>query len=610
MKLISLQIKNYRNFEDSGVIPYHDLTIFVGENGSGKTSAIDALELLLDHKTKKPVIDELINKEQVAEVEGVFSVPPDTPDRPADNYLVDDLLTLRYTFNPSNGLVEYSVKCSKYVDDQFNTYHSFSAVELKDLVRGIGNTAGSTKAANISIIEGYLRDAALETEEGYKVIAWNEVGAYMPILQRYSSLDYGRPENIVSKTLSTLYRAHFYETNAESGDETLKQDFVALKNSIESDLNSNINTQLMDRLSRQLEHITYVGGDFDIDFSRGFTLRDISITYENGTTKTIDQLGDGHKKKAALAVLEWDAEVSASLEGQAIIKAYDEPDANLDFPAQRKIFNTISQDVQDHSHVSAVICTHSLALIDRASAESINRVVLEDERATIEHLISNGDDDIRQFLSEVAGVSGLRNSSIFYEKAFLVVEGESEEGSIGILYKTYTGRTMPEDGIVLINIMTNGQWNRVLKFLSTNKSTCTVILLDADTQYPNSDCQVTQQKLTDSGFNSDFLTNQCFFIGTKEFEDTYSDADLASMANSKFPKADGTTWTDHDFTALRGADKFSEELSILITREHGNGRVSKPMIAHEIAHMYDMTKISQNTVLRDLFDKLQEVISG
>ncbi len=311
-----------------------------------------------------------------------------------------------------------------------------------------------------------------------------------------------------------------------------------------------------------------------------------------------------------MAVLEWDAEVTASLDGRNVIKAYDEPDANLDFTAQRKIFHIINKDALENSHVSVVICTHSLALIDRAPAESINRVLLDgSQKARIEYLESNGDEDIKHFLSEVAEVSGLRNSSIFYEKAFLVVEGESEEASIGLLYKKYTGVSMPEDGVVLINIKTNGQWNNVLKFLSANKSGCTVMLLDSDTQHPTSSCQVTTQKLIDSGFDSDFLTDHCFFIGTKEYEDTYSDADIAAMANNKFPRDDGVDWNDGDFAALRGTDKFSAEVKNLIRRKHSSSAVSKPIIAYEMAESYDKAKVSQNAMLKALFDKIQTIIS-
>lgn len=609
MKLESLQIINFRNFEDSGVIPYHGLTIFVGENGSGKTSTIDALAMLVDYRMPRPTSVEVRNLSEPVVVEGVFRAPSASESGSIGQLCVDDRITLRYVFYPTTGAVVYQAKCMKYLDDKFNTYRALNATDLKLFVRELGKSPGQTKDSNYEIVQAYLEESLLEIEEGYRDVAWGEVAVHMPILQRYSSSDYKSPENIVGKTLATIYRAHFYETEAETGAEELKQDFIQLKSDITMDLDSNINNQLKARLSKQLDGVSHVGGDFDIDFARGFALRNISITFENGSKKAIHELGEGHRKKATLAVLEWDAEVTASIEGKNVIKAYDEPDANLDFPAQRKIFNIINQDVTDNEHVSAIVCTHSLALIDRAPAKSINRVLQKEEKATVEYLTANDDDDIKMFLSEVSEVSGLRNSSIFYERAFMLVEGQSEEACMGLLYRTYTGRSMHEDGIVLINLETNGQWSNALKFLSANKKRCTVMLLDADTQEPGSGNPVTPKKLQDSGFDQYFLDRHCFFIGDKEFEDTYSDVDLARLANDEYSRTDGRPWSASDFASLRFEKKFSAEV-VKALFLGGDIPVGKPELAYKMALRYDKDKISQNIVLRNLFDKLNEIISS
>jgi len=431
----------------------------------------------------------------------------------------------------------------------------------------------------------------------------------LPVLQRYSSSDYGSPEAIVKKTLDTIYRSHFYETDESTGENKLKQDYEELRAEIASSLNQNVNIQLKDQLGKYLPNISSVGGKYSIDFTRGLNLAGIMVEFSDGSKKSIDQLGEGQKKKATLAILEWDEAVSKEIEDRTVIKAYDEPDANLDYTAQRNLFSIISKDTRDNaSHVMAIVCTHSLALIDRAPAGSINRIAVRDGHAAVEYLNNNDDADIKEFLSQVAEISGFRNSSIFYEKAFFIVEGESEEASIGLLYKTYTGRSLAEDGVVLINLQTNGQWSNALKFLSANKANYTVLLLDSDTQYANSVNKVTFQKLQNIGFSTSFLTTNCFFIGQKEFEDTYSDIDLAAMSNSKYPKRDGTPWIATDFSALRSADKFSSELCKKISSEHGR-HLKKPEIAFEMTKILDRQKIENNTSLRDSFKRLNEIVS-
>jgi hypothetical protein len=78
---------------------------------------------------------------------------------------------------------------------------------------------------------------------------------------------------------------------------------------------------------------------------------------------------------------------------------------------------------------------------------------------------------------------------------------------------------------------------------------------------------------------------------------------------SKFPKSDGSVWVEADFGALRTFDKFSSAISQLISTEH-RGQATKPMIACEMALLYDKTKISQNTILRDLFEKINDIVSS
>ncbi len=131
MKLQSLQIKNYRNFDDSGVIPFHELTVFVGENGSGKTSTLDSMVLLIDYGRSKPIQEDFIDSALPVEIEGVFEIPPSEEERPIDKFCIGETLTIKYAFTLQSATAEYSIKCNKYIDDRFNTYKALRADVLK-----------------------------------------------------------------------------------------------------------------------------------------------------------------------------------------------------------------------------------------------------------------------------------------------------------------------------------------------------------------------------------------------------------------------------------------------------------------------------------------------
>ena len=63
MELKSLRLINFQCFEDSKEIPIHKMTIFIGENDSGKTAILRALKLFLDNKSISPDLFHKIGNE-------------------------------------------------------------------------------------------------------------------------------------------------------------------------------------------------------------------------------------------------------------------------------------------------------------------------------------------------------------------------------------------------------------------------------------------------------------------------------------------------------------------------------------------------------------------
>ena len=606
MKLTSLRVKNFRCYEDSLEVPFHGLTIFVGENDSGKSSLIHALGILLMNST--PSVDDFRDKNEVISIEATFSLHEDEV---VDDQLVcNDCVKVKLAAHQGAGQ-QYQVLRQQFVDDRLNRVSALKATDLQSLATELGLSPARLKPENLQIIEEYIENnkGSLPKNEAWTEMKFAELRMILPVLQRYSSSDYGNPENAVKKTLDNLYATNFYEQSEETGELALKSQYQTLKDTISTEMNNQVKEELLKQVKTYVKGASSVEGDFDIDFTRGLQFSGLKIGINGGEPKLLSQYGEGTRKRAFLSILEWDADVAKELQGRDIIKAYDEPDANLHYAAQRDLYTVIEKSSKENTNIQNILCTHSLSMIDRAPAISINRILVEGEKSRVDYLTGLEDDDIRTYLEQISELSGIRNSSIFYEKAFLLYEGESEEASLPILYKTYTDRSLAEDGIVLINLQTNGQWSNALKFLNKNRAGCTIMILDADTQYPTSDCQVTLQRLQDIGFDSDFLSSHCFFAGTKEFEDTYDDEALASTANRSFPKHDGTLWTSGDFAALRSSDKFSEELRVTLSRE-ARRSVGKPKIAHEMANYYSKEEIEANTVLKNAFDKLIEIVRG
>ncbi len=602
LKLKDLEIKGLKCYEDSGVIPFHDLTVFIGENDAGKSTIFDALEYFLENKN---IPLELYRDDiDTIEITCTFNISTEIED--LEQYISNGIIKIKKTFTKSDTF-KIQILGEVFVNNDFNTYSDMNAEALKTLLSGLGIEAKSNQDLRKEAIETYLEENDIEKENRFSEVVWRRISNYLPIFQRYSSSDYGTPTSLIRKTLELVYRESFYEQDAE-GNEKLKDNYTTLQSDIESSLNTKLETQLLTHVQKYKPEIEAIKGNYDIDFSRGLSFSGLSVKESTGRNVTLDQMGDGSKKKIFLSILEWDSEISMEAETtRNIIRAYDEPDAHLHYHAQREMFYIIRDLAEEaESRIQSIICTHALTMIDRAPAKSINHVVKEDDQTKVHFLRTEDDVDIVDFLNQIAEVSGFKNSNIFYEKCFLLVEGESEENALPIMYKKCKGRSLHEDGIVLINLQTNGQWSNALKFLNANKKDCTVLFLDADTQYAGSNSRVTKEKLEVIGFDETYLINSCFFVGTKEFEDVFSDEQYIQLCNSVFLKDNGI-WVETDFSNIREEEKFSESLKILLSRECRKS-IGKPEISLELAKYLSCEEIERITPIKSLFDKIEEII--
>lgn len=604
LKLDSLYLKNFKCYENSGKIPFHNLTVFIGENDAGKSTIYDALELLLNNFQPK-VNDFRINTSEI-ELEAEFEVT--TTITELEHWIIGNKIKIRKKFfNQTANIIE--ILGEKFQDDDLNKYELMNANDLKSLLVRLGLEAQSNQELRKESVRNYISENNPIKITNYIEIRWNQISNYLPIFQRYSSSDYGNPTSLIRKTLDLVYRESFYETDSV-GNIKLKRRFKFLKEGIENSLNQKLETQLLVHIQKYKPDIHSLSGNYDIDFTKGLNFSGLIIKDNAGESRTIDQVGEGSKKKIFLSILEWDSEISlATSNNRKIIRGYDEPDAYLHYNAQREMFYMIQSLAENpESNIQSIICTHALTMIDRAPARTINHVIKNIDKSTINFLATDDDADIIDFLNNVSQISGLKNTNIFYEKCFLLVEGEGEENALPIMYKTCYGKSLIESGVVLINLQTNGQWSNALKFLNKNKKSSTVLFLDADTQYTTSNSRVTKDKLEDIGFDENFLDNNCFFIGSKEFEDVFCDLTYKDLCNDKFRKNDDTEWIENDFAQHRSANKFSEEIKRML-RIGCSRNIGKPEISLELAKKLLKDDIESIQPIKDLFEKINQIIN-
>jgi hypothetical protein len=348
--------------------------------------------------------------------------------------------------------------------------------------------------------------------------------------------------------------------NAETGARELISELLPIESRIRDALNAKA-AEMQTILRQANPRLLRVEVSPVIDFARSVTATSLMIDTGDGL-RSVENYGEGSKKRLWMGLIEWERRAQRQASAASIVRVFDEPDVNLDYAAEPQLFGTIlDAALSPGSRTQAIVCTHAMTLVDRAPISAINLLqVSQNGHRTVEHVRGDADDDIREFAANLGRSVGLTNSAFFYEKAFLVVEGESEENAIPIIYRNLYNWSLFEDGIVLVNLHSCSAWKGLLKVLLSHRSASTVMLLDQDCTMPNSSGYVTSASLSEIGYPTEFLRTACFYVGTKEFEDAFVTEDMVSVLNRHWAKPSGATWNSEDVESCRLAEKFSVDL--------------------------------------------------
>jgi len=618
LRIESLRIRNFKCFKDSGEIPFHNMTIFIGENDCGKSTILECLNILLNNESPREDMFLEINKkrEKTCDFTIKFSLEKNEIQKLPKEFIVNDSLTLKkgFTINDYGVDKKFYLMGHIFQDDRLNQISYLKAQEVKEICKELGIDYTKIDEGKDNILNYIQKNfEKIEKKQGFREIKWSEVSNFIPTFESYNSSSYQNPQSLIQSTLSNVYRSFFYDSD-EEGNEMLKKDLIKQEQHIRNSLNKKIKEELSSKIKSINNKVKDVSGDFTIDFSSGFRLLDIMVDYGYGSRSINTSIGEGSKKRLFLAIMEWDREIRNEESGKMVIRCYDEPDSSLHYGAQKDMFYTLrGLSDEKSSNVQVVICTHSLSMIDRASPKTINHVIHNNGLSTINYLKHDDDDELKKFIEGLSDLSFIRNSSLFFEKCYVIVEGQTEANCIPILYEKCKRKRLLEDGIVLINIYGNSSWRSFLKLMGKNKKDSTILVLDKDTQEPHSKNRITLQSLEQIGFDQEFLSNNVIFVGQGEFEDCFSCDLICRCLNSHLEKRNNDSWTENEINSLKNSGKFSENIQKSISLyKRENDMIwdffRKSDFGEIIGKHITKEEVEDIPCLKQLMDRISEII--
>lgn len=581
--LREVTIRGFRSLDNIGPLPIQmSTTVFTGQNDGGKTATLDAIQLLLE---PEPIDDEDVSHwvapENEIEVKGIFV--PITPES-------NEKFSVRALATSGTRPVRESLD---HVHKEFGAHPEELA--LKDLRAkfaelDIPSPGGREKEPFVVAAQEWIEERPVEElEQSWRPISAEDV-ARLPRLTRFASVEAPSPTAHIQGVVGR-------EARRLLGEEPYAARLQELSEGLESAIDPSL-----DRIRGKIEDYCPDLDALDIsalfDFARPALELTVSVK-QRGRLIDLEKVGEGRKRRLALAVHEANL-ASLEVETPQVSEfiAYDEPDTHLDYNSQRALFDILERQAR-LPHVQIAVATHSLNFIDRVALESIVHFRLGDDlRTDVEMLAGDQHEEEVQFLSAISYGLGLRNSVLLDERAFLVVEGETEEVALPELFRVAQDRSLTAAGITLLNTRGSGSIGRLVELLVERWKRNVVMLADSDARERLSGWW--ERLGLEEG-------SRVFFLGEKEFEDAFGDEVWLRVLEESFPTQDGGgAWGLDEVSALREGDKaFSKGLVALVRRRCRDHRIGKPDLGLALTRGIDNAS-RLPSVLQQCFNAVSE----
>ena len=522
-KLKSITIKNYRSIGGNSIsinFPENQPVILIGENNSGKTNIIRAIDILFGewHPKYKEFEDH------------------DYFGRKGENKIVIKAVVSGF-LNKLGRFGEYS--CSGFqLEKQKNSENKFVAIQKE-------NDNENQYVSNE--LREELSTVLISSEQNLNY-----------------QLSYSTKYTLLSKVTKAFHDKLTSDEDRVNSLKNLFQQILNIFDKVEEfkdfkDKMSSITGELIQNMTHGLQL------DFSAYDPSNYYKNLRVLPHENGQVRNFDELGTGQQQILALSFAHAYAKCFKNEKGLILI--IDEPEAHLHPLAQKWLARTLYQMAKDG--LQLLITTHSPYFIDLEFLEGIYLVRKENEMTYVTHRTRSC---FTQYCKENGANKADENTIIpfyvksatsnilkgFFAKKVVLVEGMTEELALPI-YLEKVGLDVLREGIDIISVGGKGELAKWWRLFTAYNIPC-YVCFDNDAE------------------DDDKGNKRRDFLKTMKFEDIHQGRILQTeewIVEDKFC----VFGKDFEDTFRKSFTKYNE-IEGDIKKELGD---SKPLVAREVA---------------------------
>ncbi len=184
-------------------------------------------------------------------------------------------------------------------------------------------------------------------------------------------------------------------------------------------------------------------------------LNDFDIIKKEGDKIKFESEATGKRKQIMLGIYEWsELQITEEIEKNFIL-AFDEPDLHFDYVQISNLLR-ILREFSNKKNIQVITVTHSIKLIDNFPPNNIVHFkLIKNLISEVDYLTKDQYEQIGDFLKQISLSIGFRSAFLFFEKVFVMVEGDTEYRALPILFEIINKRTPIEAGLSFINAENN-----------------------------------------------------------------------------------------------------------------------------------------------------------
>jgi putative ATP-dependent endonuclease of OLD family len=517
-------------------IPFEkDITVLVGENDSGKTSVVDILKVIFEGKSLEN--DDFYYGSQKVTIEAVID---------------GSTFLLEFSKNEegiqSEILIELEDEYINKLNAELNSddFELLNESEKRKKLMNYAAILGVDFRSNIGTET--LKDRTLEKLKEILDNGIRNIKSNIPDKNTYF-LDGKHFEDI-----SVFFKEMFFKEmrkeiwNEKIGEKTIEAIIMEKLENYSKALTAQIEKRgIKDKIKDYLPELTEI--IIRPTFEPQIMNIGVNVQFLEGTSEiSIEKKGDGTKRRVTMALLEY--EKSLGENGPSLF-VFDEPDTHLHVRAQVELLDIIHQFCDDGKQV--IIATHSPFIMNSVKPKQIRLLSLEDRITKLTPISS--DENIEWTLRSL----GVENVHLFFSRNLVVVEGDTEEVFVPLIYEKLYGKNLHSNLIRVINRKGITDVPRFAEVLSEFvKPESIFILIDNDAD-PKTEELVRRLNIP---------SENIFKIGYKEFEDAF-EPEIIFDSWKEFIESKGhcagNSWTTDNIRqrkekCTKGKAKFSKTL--------------------------------------------------